>query len=76
VFKVWYNGSVVYTSPALAGSWSHDRFSVGGWLRSTFVTPADFDCYACGLAFGAVAAGLHTDPSALFAACTTEWGTP
>lgn len=73
--KVWRNGTQI-ASVAISGDWAHDRFAMGGRLRATFVVPTTAYFHATGLAFGSVAAALHSDPSALFAACTTEWGTP
>ena len=79
--KIWRNGTLIASGalPDTAGdfgSWVHDHFAIGGRWRSSLVVAANAYYHATGLAFGTVAAGLHTDPSALFAACTTEWGTP
>ena len=72
-FKLWIDGTAVHTG-AVTGNWVHNRFSIGGWLRATFETPADFDCLGLGLAFGAEAVALHADPTAMFALASTKWG--
>lgn len=68
------NGTVA--THVIGGSWETDRFSLCGRLRSSFVVPSQHYIHAVGITKGALAAALHADPSALFAAATTEWGTP
>lgn len=68
------NGTV--TTFAISGNWDTNRFALCGRLRSSFVVPSQHYIHACGIAKGALAAALHANPAALFAAASTEWGTP
>jgi len=73
VLKIWRNGTLL-TSVAIAGDWASNRFALGGRLRATFVVPTTAAFHGVGLAFGAEAAALHADPSAMFALASTKWG--
>ena len=72
--KLWRN-NVLLGTVSVSGNWSSNRFALGGRLRSSFVVPSPAAIHACGVAKGAIAIAYHTDPSALFAAATAEWGT-
>lgn len=76
-FKCWQNGVQVGTTQTLGSTpYDFDRFALGCLLRAT---PAGFSALSVrstAVAKGALAAALHNNPSSMFAASASEWGTP